>query len=73
MVVADALLRVAVEDDADVMAAVGDDHAGLAVGDYAAPDLGWHVVVAANVVAVVVAHGSLLDQAVTRSPMTAVL
>lgn len=57
MVVADALLRVAVEDDADVMAAVGDDHAGLAVGDYAAPDLGRHIVVVAHVGAVVAAHG----------------
>lgn len=57
VVVADALLWVAVEDDADVVAAVGHDHARLTIGYHAAPDLGWHVVVAANVVAVVVAHG----------------
>ena len=29
------------------------------LGDHAAPDLGWHIVGAANVVAVVVAHGFL--------------
>ena len=57
VVVADALLRVAVEDAADVVAAVGHDHAWLAIGDDATPNLGRHVVVAANIVAVVVAHG----------------
>ncbi|MNJ59054.1 hypothetical protein D3C77_547170 [compost metagenome] len=56
MVVADALLRVAVEDDVDVVVAVRHDDAGLAVGDHTSTDLGRHVIGAANVVAVVVAH-----------------
>ena len=47
------------EDDPDVVAAVGQDHAGLAIDDNAATDLGRHVVMPANVVAVVVAHGFL--------------
>jgi len=59
VVVADALLGVAVEDDADVVAAVRNDDAGLPVGDDAAPDLGRNVVASANVVAVVVVYGLL--------------
>jgi len=67
VVVADALLRVAVEDDADVVDAVGNDHAWLAIGDDATPNLGRYVVVAANVVAVVVAHGFLHACAALRA------
>lgn len=69
VVVADALLRVAVEDYADVVATVGHDHAWFTVGDHAPPDLGRHVVVAANVVAVVVAHGFLQTCAALRGRM----
>lgn len=67
VVVTDTLLRVAVEDDADVVPAIGHDYARLAVGDHAAPNLGRHVVVAANVVAVVVAHGFLQACAALRA------
>lgn len=54
VMVADALLRVAVEDDADVVGAIGHEHAGLTVGDHAAPDLRGYVGMTANVVTVVV-------------------
>jgi len=59
VVVTDALLRVAVEDYADVLTAVGHDHARLAVGDDAPAYLSWYAVMASDVVAVVVAHGFL--------------
>lgn len=67
VVVANALLRVAVEDDSDVVATVGHDDAWLAVGHHPAPDLGRHIVLAADVVAVVVAHGLLRASAALRS------
>lgn len=66
VVVADAFLRVAVEDDADVVTAVGDDHARLTVGYHSPPDLGRHIIVAVNVVAVVASHGFLRACAALR-------
>ena len=58
-VVANALLRVAVEDDADIMSSVSDDYARLAVSDNSASDLGRHVLMSVYFFAVVVAHGVL--------------
>lgn len=49
VVVADALLRIVVEGDADIAAAVGHDHAGLTVGDHAAANLSRYGVVAAHI------------------------
>lgn len=58
-VVANALLRVVVEDDADVMSSVGDDYARLAVSDNSASNLGRHVLMPVYFIAVLVAHGVL--------------
>ena len=67
--VADAFLRAAVEDDADVVPAICRDHARLAIGDHAASDLCWHAVVLANVGTVEVAHGFLHACAALRGRM----
>lgn len=54
VVVADPLLRVFVQHHADVMAAIGKDHAGLPVGDDAAADFGKHLIVLSDVRGVLV-------------------
>ena len=60
-------LRVIVEDATDVIAAVGNGHLRLVIGGSPAPDLSWHVVMATNAVAAVVAHGYLLVCAALRA------
>lgn len=58
VVVADPLLRIFVEHHADIVSAIRQDDAGLAVGDYTTADFGRHLIVLPDV-CVVVAHGLL--------------
>lgn len=68
VIVGDPLLRSFIQHHADVMTAVGEDYAGLPVGDDAAADFGRHLIVLPNVCAVV-AHGFLRSGAALRDRM----
>lgn len=68
VIVADPLLRIVVQHDADVVAPISQDDARLAVGDNAAADLGGHLIVLPDVCEVV-AHGVLQSGAALRDRM----